>query len=397
MIKYELPKDWMLYDRREVFDALVEAKASVQSLTSLPFQRAWVVDLQRIQLKREVAGTSQIEGADFTESELEAALRDDASQEDLLTRSQRQAHAAVETYRWISKLPDERAIDPSLIKQVHSRIVTGCDDDHCPPGELRRKDQNVVFGAPKHRGCEGGNPCEEAFSSLVQAVQTVFEEHDNLIRALALHYHFAAMHPFLDGNGRTARALEALVLQRAGLRDTAFIAMSNYYYDEKKAYLGALSAVRASAHNLTAFLKFGLRGITIQCKRLSAEIRKNVAKALFKNMMYDLFNRLETTRKRVIKDRQLAILNILLEYDKIDWHLLIDKARPHYSKLKNFGKTIIRDMGDLHALGAISIVSVGENKWEIGVRLEWPQEITESRFFEVLKKLPRGKTFKFLS
>jgi Fic family protein len=41
------------------------------------------------------------------------------------------------------------------------------------------------------------------------------------------------MHPFLDGNGRTARALEALMLQRTGLRDTLLIAMSNYSYEQK--------------------------------------------------------------------------------------------------------------------------------------------------------------------
>ena len=85
---------------------------------------------------------------------------------------------------------------------------------------------------------------------------------------MATHYHFEAMHPFEDGNGRTARALEALLLQRAGLRDTAFIAMSNYYYEEKPRYLSVLTEVRGGRHNLTAFLKFALRGVTLQCDRL---------------------------------------------------------------------------------------------------------------------------------
>ena len=66
----------------------------------------------------------------------------------------------------------------------------------------------------------------------MKELDTSFRGHDILIQALAAHYHFAAMHPFLDGNGRTARALEALMLGGAGLRDTCFIAMSNYYYEE---------------------------------------------------------------------------------------------------------------------------------------------------------------------
>jgi Fic family protein len=54
-----------------------------------------------------------------------------------------------------------------------------------------------------------------------------FRQYDPLIQALAVHYHIAAMHPFQDGNGRTARALEAFLLQKARSRDSAFVAMSN--------------------------------------------------------------------------------------------------------------------------------------------------------------------------
>jgi Fic family protein len=396
MIKYDLPGKWMLYDPLAVMHSLVEAKAAVLTLTSLPYQRTWVEALQKIQLKREVAGTLRIEGADFTENELDAALKDGVDPKTLLTRSQKQAYAAVETYRWISTLPNDRPIDGELIREVHAHIVTGCDDDHCPPARLRERDQNVIFGAPKHRGVEGGEICKEAFDKLTVAVQGEFHEHDLLVQALALHYHFAAMHPFLDGNGRTARALEALVLQRAGIRDTAFIAMSNYYYDEKNGYLESLSLVRAQEHDLTPFLIFGLKGITIQCRRLSEEIKKNLDKALFKNVMYDLFNRLETTRKRVIKDRQLEILKLLLEVDEMDFFLLLDRVVPYYGKLQEIGRTFARDIRSLEKLGAIEI-ELGKRTAMIRIRLQWPTEITESEFFERIEHMPKGKTYRFLS
>jgi hypothetical protein len=204
------------------------------------------------------------------------------------------------------------------------------------------------------------------------------------------------MHPFLDGNGRTARALEALMLQRADLTDRAFIAMSNYYYDEKDSYLRALSQVRSLDHDLTPFLKFGLRGITLQSGRLYAEIKKNMERALFRNMMYDLFNRLESTRKRVIKNRQIEILKALLDVETIDWHELTQRVRPHYANVANFGRTIIRDVNGLIQLGAIKVTKVGDNKWEVSIRPQWPQEITESDFFDRVNKLPKGKTYGFL-
>jgi len=207
MIRYEQPKRWILYDAYAVMEALVEAKEAVRALITLPYQKSWVEALQELQLKREVAGTSRIEGAEFTERELEEAIRPNATPEELRTRSQRQARAAMLTYRWIAELPTDRPITAELVREVHRRVVTGCDEDHCPPGVLRGRDYNVTFGIPPHRGVEGGPPCEEAFAGLLQAAQTEFRDHDPLVQALALHYHFAAMHPFLDGNGRTARAL----------------------------------------------------------------------------------------------------------------------------------------------------------------------------------------------
>ena len=237
--------------------------------------------------------------------------------DELHTRSQRQAAAAVATYRWITSLPEDRPIDDELIREIHRRIVTGADDDHCPPGMLRERDQNVNFGVPRHRGVEGGAECQQAFDSLCRALQRQYTEHDPLIQALALHYHFAAMHPFLDGKGRTARALEALALQRTGLKDSLFIAMSNYYYEETNGYLSALAEVRARGHDLTPFLKFALKGVELQCRRLLKEIQTNIRKALFRNIMYDLFKRLRTPRKRVMAERHLEILKLLLEVESI--------------------------------------------------------------------------------
>src|SRR6266403_5852137 len=100
IIHYELPERWLLYSPLDLVEPLTDAKAAVMSLKPIPFQRTWAEALQQVQLKFEVAGTSRIEGADFTERELEAAMSQ--TPEELITRSQRQAHAAVQTYRWIA-------------------------------------------------------------------------------------------------------------------------------------------------------------------------------------------------------------------------------------------------------------------------------------------------------
>jgi len=394
-IPYRIPEQWMRYDGRALISELTDAKAAVMSLTAIPYQRSWAEALQKIKLRQEAAGTSRIEGAEFTDKELDAALREETP-EAALTRSQRQARAAIDAYRWIAKLPNDRPVTLDLVREIHRRIVTGCDDDHCPPGQTRSAGNNVTFGTPRYRGVEGGRECEAAFRRLGDALEREFRGHDQLIQALALHYHIGAMHPFLDGNGRTARAVEALFLQRAGPKDELFIAMSNYYYDEKASYLAALSEAGAGSHDLTPFLRFGLKGIATQCNRLLAEIRTHVSKSLFREMMYDLFNRLKSTRRRVIAERQIELLKILLEIDVLNHEELFKRAKGSYARLKSPWKACVRDLSDLAALGTVFVGSWAGHNVAVSVDLEWPMKITETEFFERVQQLPKAKTHHFL-
>lgn len=394
-IQYDLPDSWIAYDKSVIATRLIGAKAAVQTLQSMPFQRRWVEDLQQVQLKLEVDGTSRIEGAEFVGDELDVAIRS-KEPESLLTRSQRQASAAMRTYRWVAQIPDDQPISVDLIKRMHVRIVTGCDDDRCEPGTLRRSDQDVTFGSPRHRGVQVGRSCEEALKRLVTEAATAFQQHDPLVQAIAMHYHIAAMHPFLDGNGRTARALEALMLQRCGLKEILFVPMSNYYCDEKESYLSSLAMVRASRHDLTQFLNFALKGVELQAKRLTEKLKRAVSRAIFRNFMGELSMRLETTRKRVIVKRQLQVLEVLLEKDApIGLSQLIGDVEEHYKSRKHPYSAMVRDLNRLIALGAVTpdkVDTPGGSQFRISVNLDWPAKITETDFFEMLRTLPKAKT-----
>ena len=89
---------------------------------------------------------------------------------------------------------------------------------------------------------------------------------------MAAHYHVGAMHPFDDGNGRTARALEAFMLRRAGVNDMVMVSLSNYYYEHMEEYLAALYDSRSLGHDLTPFLRIALPAVAERCNALAAEI-----------------------------------------------------------------------------------------------------------------------------
>ena len=394
IIHYVLPTHWIRYRMDEVADRLLDAKAAILALRAIPFQKRWVTEVQAIQLKMEVAGTSRIENAEFVGDELEVAVQADTA-EQLRTRSQKQAHAALKAYRWVAKVPDDQPVSVAVIKRIHRWIVTDCDDDHCPPGILRTDDQNVSFGTLGHRGVFGGEQCEYALARLVRELSTSFRGHDPLVQAMAAHYHFAAMHPFLDGNGRTARALQALMLQRAGLKDISFVPMSSFYHNEKSAYLAALSDVRQLGHDLTPFLHFALRGVESEARRLMETIKTAVSKEIFRMFVGELFLRLESSRKRLIIDRQLQLLNHLLDEDgSVNWTTLVPDVLGRYESRKHPAAALQRDVTRLADLGAVSINPVRDARGSgihISVNLDWPSTVTVTEFFERLKTLRRSK------
>ena len=395
IIRYKKQDNWIKYDASKVALNLVEAAASLKTLISIPYKLEWVEELQEIQLKSEVAGTSKIEGAEFTEKEFEEAIKE--SPGELRTRSQRQANSAMKAYRWITTLDENIEVDRELVLEMHSKMIVGADDDRSAPGALRKNDQNVSFGSPRHRGAEGGIECEEAFSGLVESIGKEFKSHHTLIQALAAHYHIGAMHPFQDGNGRTARALEALLLRRLGLKSVTFIAMSNYYYDEKTEYLEVLSEVRQNNFDLTSFLNFALKGIIIQSERMLDIIKENNKILLFKDTMNELFGLLKTPKRRVIHERQIAILELLLVSDNYTslYAYLLAATYDNYSNLKNWVKAMRRDIIELDKLGAIiGIDDKGDKYYKIN--LDLPTQITETEFYKLIKTLPKDLLIKII-
>ena len=269
---YTLPDRWVSYDVAAVLEQLVEAKTAAGILNRLPYLQQWIDQVHEEQLRLEAAGTSRIEGAEFSDQEQEIALASQIPPHVDLTRSQRQLRAADSTYRWLRSQPTDRPVTPEFVLDIHRRMVTGCDDDRCVPGALRPADWNITFGTPRRRGADGGNPCQDAFSGLCTAITGEFRQHDRIIQALAAHYHIGAMHPFGDGNGRTSRALEAFMLRQAGVSHLVMVSLSNYYYEHNSEYLAALSESRHKSHDLTAFLRFALPAVSARCNAVAASI-----------------------------------------------------------------------------------------------------------------------------
>ncbi len=377
-----LPRQWARYDLAAVSGLLIEAKSAASVLNRMPRLPQWIEQAHEEQLRLEAVGTSRIEGAEFTEREQEEALAPGAESRVDLTRSQRQLRSANAAYRRLGELPADRPVTSDLILGIHRRMVTGCDDDHCEPGAIRSAGANVTFGMPRCRGVEGGGECSAAFNALVEAANGEFRRHDRIVQAMAAHYHIGAMHPFDDGNGRAARALEAFMLRAAGVNNMVMVSLSNYYYERKDEYLAALRESRLSGHNLTPFLTFALPAVADRCNALAEQIIENTKRTLYRQFATSLFGRLRSPRRRLLADRQLRILNLLLDGGPLDLPTLTDQASVHYRHLKFAERALLRDLIGLLELSAIALS--GER---IAVNLDWPQQ-SEADLLERYERMP---------
>ena len=380
---YVVPSQWMRYDYAAVSSLLVDARVAAGVLSRLPHLPQWIEQAHEEQLRLEAVGTSRIEGAEFTQREQDEALSLDASERPDLTHSQRQLRAANETYRWLRSLPADQPVSSELILDIHRLVVTGCDDDRCEPGATRAAGDNVIFGMPPCRGIEGGDGCRAAFNALASAIGNEFPRHDRIVQAMAAHYHIGAMHPFGDGNGRTARALEAFMLRAANVNDMVMVSISNYYYEHRDAYFGALAESRRTGHDLTPFLLFALPAVADRCNALAAQIVDQQKRVLFREFARSLFGKLRSTRRRALAERQLRILDLLLETGDLGPLQLALRSYVHYADLQHPDRAMMRDL-----IGLIELSAIRLDGERAVANLDWPQQFSESELLERYEQMP---------
>lgn len=94
-----------------------------------------------------------------------------------------------------------------------------------------------------------------------------------VIKAGIAHYEIVRIHPFLDGNGRVARAIATLVLFKAGYDIKRFFSLEEHYDREPILYYDALQSVGKLDGSLTAWLEYFTEGLAIELTRIKEKIK----------------------------------------------------------------------------------------------------------------------------
>jgi Fic family protein len=229
-----------------VVSTVVEAEAAISRLNA---DAAGLVDtesLARILLRAESVASSRIEGLEvgprrLLRAEVELALGEgplDVTAIEVLGNIEAMTFA-------ISQVASGDELSVGLLLEVHRRLLAGTRLEE--EGGRFREMQNWIGGSSY-------NPCNAAFvppppeyvPDLVEDL-VAFCNDDSLpavAQAAIAHAQFETIHPFVDGNGRTGRALVHLVLRRRGAATRVLPPVSLVLATWAQSYIGGLTATR---------------------------------------------------------------------------------------------------------------------------------------------------------
>lgn len=132
------------------------------------------------------------------------------------------------------------------------------------------------------------------------------------VKAALVHLYIGLIHPFGQGNGRTARAIEGMVLQQHNIKYLPKM-LSNYYYrnidDYYWAFSNTINSIKKKEYDVSPFLEFVMKGIIESFNELKERIMWSIKSLVLK----DYYNYLFEGKK--INDRQHKFLKLLIHND----------------------------------------------------------------------------------
>lgn len=132
--------------------------------------------------------------------------------------------------------------------------------------------------------------------------------HHPIIKACIIHFYFVYVHPFFDGNGRTARALSYMYLLKQGYTFFKFFSISSLVREERPKYYKAIKDVEDNDSDLTYFIDFYTQMIIKSIFRILNDISKE-----YHNRIIDLYL---NHKGVVLSSRQRKALKLLIKNEK---------------------------------------------------------------------------------
>ncbi|MBE6317453.1 MAG: Fic family protein [Bacteroidales bacterium] len=259
-------------------------------------------------LMEEAIYSSQMEGAATTRKVAKEMLRKKISPKD---KSQQMIVNNYQTIQYIVENKGNSLTTESIL-HIHRLMIENTLHNPEDAGRLRDNDDVVVENAITHEVVHTPPPHEE-LPQFIEDLCDFFNETDAqvfvhpIIRGIIIHFMLAYMHPFADGNGRTARALFYWYMLKQGYWLIEYLSISRVIAKSKKSYEKAYLYVECDKMDLGYFIIYNLKVLEQSFKQLQDYIKKKQKEKQSANAFLKLGN---------LNERQAQILRIFAESPK---------------------------------------------------------------------------------
>ena len=342
---------------KDFFTTMQEIISTDQFIKDSPSFPGSTDTIIRDELISAVGSTLAIEGTLLAKEEIEESFQK-ADGNEKLRRKEQEAENSRKVYKFILDLVTRSEGDfiytEEMIRQIHTYFTDGMNYLSNVPGEYR-SDFPARFGYPTRQGlCRTRPEVEKAMSNFIKWLN----EPDKgilgssiIAKAVMAHYYLTEIHPFGDGNGRTARAVEALVLYVNKVNSYCFWSLANFWSSNRNQYIVHLGDIYSTC-NPRDFLIWGMKGYLEEIKRVKGSVLKKVKQLMLMDYAKYLLDNKEK-QKIKINPRIVEILRLLVHGGKVPLEDLL--SSPQVTALfRNVKRTTrYRDFKKMEALKLI--------------------------------------------
>lgn len=302
-------------------------------------------------LMEEAISSSQMEGAATTRRVAKNMLRKNVSP---TNRSEQMILNNYTSIRFIVEHKDDD-LTKELLLRIHSLMTVRTLENPDDAGRFRTNDDvvvengithEVVHTPPSYKDIPG---CIEQICDFANADSSAVFIHP-IIKAIVIHFMIAYLHPFVDGNGRTARAFFYWYMLKKGYWLTEYLSISRIIYRSKAAYEKAYLETEADGNDMGYFINYNLRVLDLAFKELKRYIQRKIVERQ-KNVDFKL--------AAGVNDRQAAILALLRDDPKII--LTVHEVENRFSVSRPTAK---RDLDELAGMEYLTRVTINRKSSE---------------------------------
>jgi Fic family protein len=261
-------------------------------------------------LVEEAITSSQLEGAATTRKVAKAMIQEGRPPR---TIGERMIHNNYQAMLFVREIMT-KDLTPELVFRLQKIVTEGTLDDPDAAGRFRTTEEEIVLEDETGNILHMPPNASELKERLVRMCEFANGGPTKVfippaVRAIILHFWLAYDHPFVDGNGRTARALFYWAMARQGFWLCEYLSISRILKKARASYSRAYLYTETDENDLTYFILYQARVLLQAIKELQVYLKRKAAEV---SEAEELVSQARALRQE-LNPRQLALLNHALK------------------------------------------------------------------------------------